>query len=200
MTEWNLKIKTSTRIIWKGCYKKSCRQHEKAGIEDVAVIVGENKEEIEGILKDEVTYLEQKGCLGTGQAIMQATSYLEGKTGKVVIANGNIPLITSETIRELVEKSEKENEAVTILTGIISEPTGYGRVIRENNRITEIIEEKELTEAEKKILEVNAGVYCYEISELTKIIGTLRKNSMGLYYLTDTVKMLVASGKMLEES
>ena len=106
---------------------------------------------------------------------MQATSYLESKTGRVVIANGNIPLITPETIKELVEKSEKENEAVTILTGIISEPTGYGRVIRENNRITEIIEEKELTEDEKKVLEVNAGVYCYEISELTKVIGTLKK-------------------------
>lgn len=150
MTEWNQKIKISTRTIWKGCYKKSCWQHEKAGIEDVTVIVGENRDEIEGILKDEVTYLEQKGCLGTGHAIMQATSYLESKTGRVVIANGNIPLITPETIKELVEKSEKENEAVTILTGIISEPTGYGRVIRENNRITEIIEEKELTEDEKR--------------------------------------------------
>ena len=69
-----------------------------------------SEKEIEGILKDEVTYLEQKGCLGTGHAIMQATSYLESKTGRVVIANGNIPLITPETIKELVEKSEKEND------------------------------------------------------------------------------------------
>ena len=189
------KSKLAQELYGKAVIKRVVDSMKKAGIEDVTVIVGENRDEIEGILKDEVTYLEQKGCLGTGHAIMQATSYLESKTGRVVIANGNIPLITPETIKELVEKSEKENEAVTILTGIISEPTGYGRVIRENNRITEIIEEKELTEDEKKVLEVNAGVYCYEISELTKVIGTLKKNSMGLYYLTDTIKMLVASGK-----
>ena len=191
------KSKLAQELYGKAVIKRVVDSMKKAGIEDVAVIVGENREEIEGILKDEVTYLEQKGCLGTGHAIMQATNYLESKKGRVVIANGNIPLITPETIKEMVEKSETENEAVTILTGIISEPTGYGRVIRENNRITEIIEEKELTEAEKKILEVNAGVYCFEISELVKIIGTLKQNSMGLYYLTDVIKMLVVSGKKI---
>lgn len=144
------KSKLAQELYGKAVIKRVVDSMKKAGIEDVTVIVGENRDEIEGILKDEVTYLEQKGCLGTGHAIMQATSYLESKTGRVVIANGNIPLITPETIKELVEKSEKENEAVTILTGIISEPTGYGRVIRENNRITEIIEEKELTEDEKR--------------------------------------------------
>ena len=146
------KSKLAQELYGKAVIKRVVDSMKKAGIEDVTVIVGENRDEIEGILKDEVTYLEQKGCLGTGHAIMQATSYLESKTGRVVIANGNIPLITPETIKELVEKSEKENEAVTILTGIISEPTGYGRVIRENNRITEIIEEKELTEDEKKVI------------------------------------------------
>ena len=191
------KSKLAQELYGKAVIKRVVDSMKKAGIEDVAVIVGENREEIEGILKDEVTYLEQKGCLGTGHAIMQATNYLESKKGRVVIANGNIPLITPETIKEMVEKSEAENESATILTGIISEPTGYGRVIRENNRITEIIEEKELTEAEKKILEVNAGVYCFEISELVKVIGTLKQNSMGLYYLTDVIKMLVVSGKKI---
>ncbi len=189
------KSKLAQELYGKAVIKRVVDSMKKAGIEDVAVIVGENKEEIESILKDEVTYLEQKGCLGTGHAIMQATSYLEQKQGKVVIANGNIPLITAETITNLVEKSIKENEAATILTGIISEPKGYGRIIRRDNKIVEIIEEKELTEAERKMLEVNAGVYCFEIEDLIKIIGTLRKNSMGLYYLTDTIKMLIASGK-----
>ena len=120
---------------------------------------------------------------------MQATEYLKDKKGRVLIANGNIPLITPDTIKTLVEKSINEEEAATILTGIISEPTGYGRIIRTDSKITEIIEEKEATEAQKNILEVNSGLYCFEISKLLEIIGKLQKSSIGLYYLTDVIKM-----------
>ena len=183
------KSKLAQELYGKAVIKRVVDSLKKAGIEEIAVIVGENKEEIEAILKDEVTYLHQESCLGTGHAIMQATSYLEGKQGRVVIANGNIPLITPKTIQTIVEKSENEAEAATILTGIISEPAGYGRIIRKDNRIEEIIEEKEATEAEKKVLEVNAGLYCFEISKLLEIIGKLQQSSIGLYYLTDVIKM-----------
>lgn len=183
------KSKLAQELYGKAVIKRVVDSIKKAGIEEVAVIVGENKEEIESILKDEVTYLHQEKCLGTGHAIMQATEYLEGKKGRVLIANGNIPLITPDTIKTLVEKSINEEEAATILTGIISEPTGYGRIIRTDSKITEIIEEKESTEAQKNILEVNSGLYCFEISKLLEIIGKLQKSSIGLYYLTDVIKM-----------
>ena len=114
------KSKLAQELYGKAVIKRVVDSFKKAGIEDIAVIVGENKQEIEDILKDEVTYLYQESCLGTGHAIMQAVSYLEGKKGRVVIANGNIPLITSKTIQTVVEKSENEEEAATILTGIIS--------------------------------------------------------------------------------
>lgn len=186
------KSKLAQELYGKAVIKRVVEALKKAGISDVAVIVGENKQEIEEILKDEVTYLYQEKCLGTGHAIMQAVEYLEEKNGKVVIANGNIPLITPQTIQTLVEKSIHEEEAATVLTGIISEPAGYGRIIRENNQITEIVEEKEATQAQKKILEVNAGLYCFEISKLLEIIGKLQKSSIGLYYLTDIIKMFNA--------
>lgn len=186
------KSKLAQELYGKAVIKRVVEALKKAGISDVAVIVGENKQEIEEILKDEVTYLYQEKCLGTGHAIMQAVDYLEKKDGKVVIANGNIPLITPQTVQTLVEKSINEEEAVTVLTGIISEPTGYGRIIRENNQITEIVEEKEATQAQKKILEVNAGLYCFENSKLLEIIGNLQKSSIGLYYLTDIIKMFNA--------
>lgn len=186
------KSKLAQELYGKAVIKRVVEALKKAGISDVAVIVGENKQEIEEILKDEVTYLYQEKCLGTGHAIMQAVDYLEKKDGKVVIANGNIPLITPKTVQTLVEKSINEEEAVTVLTGIISEPTGYGRIIRENNQITEIVEEKEATQAQKKILEVNAGLYCFENSKLLEIIGNLQKSSIGLYYLTDIIKMFNA--------
>lgn len=183
------KSKLAQELYGKAVIKRVVDSIKKAGIEEVAVIVGENKEEIESILKDEVTYLHQEKCLGTGHAIMQATEYLKDKKGRVLIANGNIPLITPDTIKTLVEKSINEEEAATILTGIISEPTGYGRIIRTDSKITEIIEEKEATEAQKNILEVNSGLYCFEISKLLEIIGKLQKSSIGLYYLTDVIKM-----------
>lgn len=189
------KSKLAQELYGKAVIKRVVDSIKKAGISEVAVIVGENKEEIQSILKDEVTYLSQQKCLGTGHAIMQATKFLSNKKGRVLIANGNIPLITPETIQTLVEKSEKEQEAVTILTGIISEPTGYGRIIRKDNKIEEIIEEAELTEAQQKILEVNSGMYCFETKKLLEIIGTLQASSMGLYYLTDVIKMLSTKGE-----
>lgn len=186
------KSKLAQELYGKAVIKRVVDSLKKAGIENVAVIVGENKEEIEEILKEEVNYLHQEKCLGTGHAIMQAVDYLKGKNGRVVIANGNIPLITPETIQTLVEKSIHEEEAATILTGIISEPAGYGRIVREGSQITEIVEDKEATELQRKILEVNSGLYCFEISKLLEIIGKLQQSSIGLYYLTDVIKMFYA--------
>ena len=186
------KSKLAQELYGKAVIKRVVDSLKKAGIENVAVIVGENKEEIEEILKEEVNYLHQEKCLGTGHAIMQAVDYLKGKNGRVVIANGNIPLITPETIQTLVEKSIHEEEAATISTGIISEPAGYGRIVREGSQITEIVEDKEATELQRKILEVNSGLYCFEISKLLEIIGKLQQSSIGLYYLTDVIKMFYA--------
>ncbi len=188
------KSKLAQELYGKAVIKRVVDSMKKAGINDIAVIVGENKQEIQEILKDEVTYLEQEKCLGTGYAIMQSANYLKGKNGRVVISNGNIPLITDNTIKTLVEKSVHEEEAATVLTGIISDPTGYGRIIRTDNKITEIIEESETTEQQKNILEVNAGVYCFEISKLLEIITNLKQGSKGLYYLTDVIKMFNLKG------
>ena len=189
------KSKLAQELYGKPDIKRVVDSIKKAGISEVAVIVGENKSEIEEILKDEVTYLYQEKCLGTGHAIMQASSYLEGKKGRVLIANGNIPLIKPETIQTLVEKSQKEEEAATILTGILTKPSSYGRIIRTDSKITEIIEEKEATEAQKRILEVNVGLYCFEIEKIANIIGKLQKSSIGLHYLTDVIKMMTTVGE-----
>ena len=101
------KSKLAQELYGKPVIKRVVDSIKKAGISEVAVIVGENKSEIEEILKDEVTYLYQEKCLGTGHAIMQASSYLEGKKGSILVANGNIPLIKPETMQTLVEKSQK---------------------------------------------------------------------------------------------
>lgn len=189
------KSKLAQELYGKAVIKRVVDSIKKAGIENVAVIVGENKPEIEAILKDEVTYILQEKCLGTGHAIMQAVDYLKNKQGKVLVANGNIPLITPETIEKLVEKSIHEEETATILTGIISEPAGYGRVVREGSNIIQIIEDKEVTERYKNILEVNAGLYCFDIQKLLGVLQHLKQSSMGLYYLTDVINMFYTKGE-----
>ncbi len=188
------KSKLSQEIYGKAVIKRVVEAVRKAGIEDIAVIVGENRKEIEEILKDEVQYVYQEQCLGTGHAIMQASEYLKNKQGRVLILNGNIPLIEANTINKVVEKAVTENQAACILTGILNDPTGYGRIIRKDNQIYEIIEDKEANEAEKRVLEVNAGVYCFDIKELLDIIHKLQQSSIGLYYLTDVIKMMNTKG------
>lgn len=188
------KSKLSQEIYGKAVIKRVVEAVRKAGIEDIAVIVGKNRKEIEEILKDEVQYVYQEQCLGTGHAIMQASEYLKNKQGRVLILNGNIPLIEANTINKVVEKAVTENQAACILTGILNDPTGYGRIIRKDNQIYEIIEEKEANEAEKRVLEVNAGVYCFDIKELLDIIHKLQQSSIGLYYLTDVIKMMNTKG------
>lgn len=188
------KSKLSQEIYGKAVIRRVVEAVRKAGIEDIAVIVGENRKEIEEILKDEVQYVYQEQCLGTGHAIMQANEYLKNKQGRVLILNGNIPLIEANTINKVVEKAVTENQAACILTGILNDPTGYGRIIRKDNQIYEIIEEKEANEAEKRVLEVNAGVYCFDIKELLDIIHKLQQSSIGLYYLTDVIKMMNTKG------
>ena len=188
------KSKLAQEIYGKSVIKRVVEAVRKTGIEDIAVIVGENKKEIEEILKDEVQYVHQEQCLGTGHAIMQASEYLKSKQGRVLILNGNIPLIEADTIKKVVEKTITENHAACILTGILNDPTGYGRIIRKENQIYEIIEDKEANEAEKRVLEVNAGVYCFDIKELLDIINKLQQSSIGLYYLTDVIKMMNTQG------
>ena len=163
------KTQFAQSIYGKEVIKRVVESVRKAGIEDIAVIVGnDTKQEIEQILQNSVKYIYQDEVLGTGYAILKSVDYLKAKEGNVIILNGNIPLIKSETIKKLVKKAEKEENAGTILSAISNNPIGYGRVIRDVNNIKKIVEESDLDEKQKSIFEVNAGVYVYNIKELLK--------------------------------
>ncbi len=94
----------------------------------------------------------QEEQLGTGHAVMQAANFLEGKKGKVLVLNGDVPIIRPETLRKLVDKSTENKEYATLLTAIYDDPTGYGRIIRdEGGNIKGIVEHKDATEEQKEI-------------------------------------------------
>ena len=114
------------------------------------------------------------------------------KYGKVVILYGDVPIIREETIRELVEKSVEKNEKATILTSGIKNPTGYGRIIRnKDGKILKIIEEKDLEEKQRRINEINTGIYCFDIQTLMETIEEIKpNNNQKEYYLTDVIGII----------
>lgn len=191
------KSKFAQMLYGKPVIQRTVEAVQKAGIQDVFVVVGENQEEIQEILKDEVTYIHQEKCLGSGHAIMQSVEYLKKMQGKVIVMNGNKPLVRPETIEDLAKEAVEEGNAATVLTGMIENPYGYGRIIRQGSFLAEVVEEQDATEEQRKIHEVNAGVYCFDAKELSAIITRLTANSMGLYWITDVIKMMSAQGKKI---
>lgn len=190
------KSKLVHKIYGKELVKRVVETAEKADIKDIIAVVGYKKEEVQKVLGDTVKYAYQEEMLGTGHAVLQAEEYLEGRKGKVVVLNGDVPIIRPETIKKLIEKSIKNKEYATVLTAIYNNPTGYGRIIRDDGgNVKEIVEEKDLSEEQKSNKEINAGIYCFDIDELLKALKELKpNNAQGELYLTDVVKIMNDKG------
>lgn len=186
------KSKLVQKIYGKEIVLRSVENAKKAGIDEIVAVVGHQKEQVQEVLKDSVKYAYQDQMLGTGHAVMQARSYLEGKKGKVIVLNGDVPILRPETIKNLVEKSISNKEYATLLTAIYEEPFGYGRIIRDSDgNVEAIVEEKDATELQKEIKEINAGIYCFDIEELLNALHSLdNNNASGEYYITDVIKIM----------
>ena len=154
------KSKLVHKIYDKELVKRVAELASKVGSDEIVTVVGHLREEVEEVLGDSVKYAYQDELLGTGHAVMQATKYLEGKKGKVVILYGDVPIIRKETLENLIIKSFKNKEYATLLTAIYDNPTGYGRIIRdEGGNIKAIVEEKDANKYEKEIKEIKSGSY-----------------------------------------
>ena len=190
------KSKLVHKIYGKELIKRVADLAKEVGSDEIVAVVGHLREEIEKVLGDTVQYAYQDDLLGTGHAVMQATPFLEGKKGKVIILYGDVPIIRKETLENLVIKSIKNKEYATLLTAIYENPTGYGRIIRdEGGNIKAIVEEKDANMFEKEIKEINSGIYCFDIEELLSAIKQIKPdNSEGEYYLTDVIKIMNDKG------
>ena len=190
------KSKLVHKIYGKELVKRVVETAKKAEIEDVIAVVGYKKEQVQLVLGDSVNYAIQEEMLGTGHAVLQAEKYLKDKHGKVVVLSGDVPIIRPETIKNLIQKSIKNKEYATLVTAIYNNPTGYGRIIRdEGGSVEKIVEEKDANEEQRKIQEINAGIYCFDIQELLKALKELKpNNAQGEFYLTDVVKIMNRKG------
>ena len=190
------KSKLVHKIYDKELVRRVAELAKEVGSDEVVAVVGHMRELVEDVLKDSVKYAYQEELLGTGHAVMQARKYLEGKKGKVIILYGDVPIIRPETLQNLVKKSIKNKEYATLLTAIYENPTGYGRIVRdEGGNIKAIVEEKDATPSQKEIKEINSGIYCFDIEELLSALELIEpNNAQGEYYLTDVIKIMNDKG------
>lgn len=184
------------KIYGKEIVKRAYENVKKAGVEDVIVVVGHQKEQVMQVLGENAKYVEQKEMLGTGHAVMKAAPLLKDKKGKILAVYGDVPLLRPETLKKLLDRSIEKNEAATMLTAIYENPKGYGRVIRNaEENVESIVEELDATEEQRKIKEINAGIYCFDIPELLEALEKIQPSKVkGEYYLTDVIEIMASKG------
>jgi bifunctional UDP-N-acetylglucosamine pyrophosphorylase / glucosamine-1-phosphate N-acetyltransferase len=170
----------------------------------ILVIVGHQAEEVEQAVLAEIgelaSFATQEKQRGTGDAVESARSQLESSDSLILLLSGDVPLIRAETLRKLIEHHQKTGAACTILGVRLENPTGYGRIIRdEQDRFEKIVEQKDASEEERKVREINSGIYCFESRDLFEALKRIEpKNQQGEYYLTDVAEILNSSGRKVE--
>lgn len=167
-------------------------QLKEAQIDDVVTIVGHGAESVKEHIGEQTDFVVQEEQLGTGHACMQAEELLKDKEGTTLVVCGDTPLITAETYQALVKYHENENSKATVLTAAAPNPSGYGRVIRdENNEVERIVEHKDAKDEELRINEINTGTYCFDNQALFDALKQVNNdNAQGEYYLPDVIEIL----------
>jgi bifunctional UDP-N-acetylglucosamine pyrophosphorylase/glucosamine-1-phosphate N-acetyltransferase len=156
------------------------------------VVVGHQKESLREGLKhyEGVSLITQEPQLGTGHALLQTARLLEQETGCVLLLSGDVPLLRRRTLTQLVQKHDASGAAATILTAVFEQPYGYGRIVRVRGRISRIVEEKDASPAERKLKEINGGIYVFSLGPLFEALrGLATSNAQGEYYLTDLIAL-----------
>ena len=170
---------------------------EGAGAEEICLVVGYKHEIVKERIahKEEVSFVLQEEQLGTGHAVKCAREFL-GDTGETLILFGDTPLITAETLRRLADYHRTQKNTVTVLSAKIDDPTGYGRIIRdEKGSFIKSVEHKYASEKELSSHEINSGMYLFDTKELCEALGKIKpNNAQGEYYLPDTLAIIREKG------
>ena len=170
----------------------------------ILVIVGHQAEEVEQAVLAEVgelaSFAVQAKQRGTGDAVESARSQLGSSDSLLLVLSGDVPLIRAETLQKLIEHHVSTNAACSILAVRLDNPAGYGRIIRdEQGQFQKIVEQKDASEEERLVREINSGIYCFESNDLFDALQRIEpKNQQGEYYLTDVAEILLSAGRKVE--
>jgi len=193
--------KVMFRALDKPLVEYSMENIKKAGVEKVVLVVGYKQEVVRDYFQDKVEYAVQEEQLGTGHAAMMAKDNLKGKTDSVIVCYGDMPLYKPETIQSLLEKYEQEKPTIAMLTVDFKDPEfwAFGRIIRDDEGyVKEIVEQKDCTPEQLKIVESNPGFYIFDSEWLWDNFDKLSTdNAQNEYYLTDMIKIASDQGKKI---
>ena len=171
-----------------------------AGVEDICVVTGYRKEVTEDYLSSlpyvvETAYQSER--LGTGHAVMMARSFLENEGGDVVILCGDAPFMDADTIRDALRQHDEGDYSATVISAMLDDPTGYGRIVRNaDGTLKNIVEHKEADEETLAIKEVNSGAYWFDTNDLLSVLDSITaNNSAKEYYLPDALYLLLDNGR-----
>jgi bifunctional UDP-N-acetylglucosamine pyrophosphorylase/glucosamine-1-phosphate N-acetyltransferase len=182
-----------------------CRTATALAPQKVYVVIGHQGEEVKTAVlseleEDQAVFVWQAAQLGTGDAVNAAREFLENSDSTMLILSGDVPMIRAETLAALVQQHRNhkgKGAAGTVLTVTLQDPAGYGRIVRDNQgNFLRIVEQKDATEDEKQVREINSGIYCFDTRLLFSALSRVKNdNSQGEYYLTDVPGLLSDAGE-----
>lgn len=172
---------------------------DAVSIDKRITVVGHGAEKVKEVVGSRSEFVLQKEQLGTAHAVMQAESLLQNEDGTTLVVCGDTPLITAETFKKLFDHHEKTKAKATILTTKVDDPTGYGRIIRnEAGMVERIVEHKDANEEEKLVNEINTGTYCFDNKSLFEALKEVdNNNAQNEYYLPDVIEILQKHGETI---
>lgn len=192
------KIKILHSLMGKSMLQWVVDSIQKLGPDRIHIVVGYQKDLVQKSLTGQnIDFVFQTKQLGTAHAVLAAQAALKKEADKdLLIMNGDLPLIRSETLKPLLRNHREKGNSLTFLTTDLEDPTGYGRVKLSEDKTFRIIEEKDATPAQRKEKEINVGIYLFRIKDLLKgLTQVSNKNKKGEYYLTDMIEILSRNGR-----
>lgn len=183
---------------------KSMLQHvldaaSAAGASRNIVVVGFGGDQVKKAIGEQTEFVVQTEQLGTGHAVLQAAPLLAEDKGTVMVLCGDTPLLTADLLKKLYEEHKAAGAKATVLTAVMPDATGYGRIIRTSSgTVAKIVEHKDATEEERQVKEVNSGIYCFETADLFAALKQVNcENAQGEYYLPDVLEILQKGGEKI---